>query len=53
LGDCTLGPVLMGLVGGGLVARKIAGFEGILKVFCEPAGLGLGRFDFQWSSGRC
>jgi hypothetical protein len=37
--------VLKGLVDSRLVARKIAGLEGILKVFREPAGLGLRLFE--------
>ena len=45
LSDCTVGPVLKGLVDSGLVARKIAGLEGILKVFREPAGLELRLFE--------
>ncbi|KDE54362.1 MarR family winged helix-turn-helix transcriptional regulator [Methanoculleus sp. MH98A] len=43
----TIGPVLKGLVDGGLVARKIAKFEDFAdkrKVFYEPTALGLRLF---------
>ncbi|WP_214020643.1 hypothetical protein [Methanoculleus sp.] len=43
----SIGPVLKGLVDGGLVARKIAQFEDFAdkrKVFYEPTGLGLRLF---------
>jgi hypothetical protein len=45
LSDCTIGPVLKGLVDSGLLTREVARFEDILKVFCEPAGLGLRLFE--------
>lgn len=44
----TIGPVLKGLVDGGLVARKIAKFEDFAdkrKVFYEPTDLGLRLFE--------
>ena len=37
--------MLKGLVGGGLVARKIARFENKLKMFYKPTGLGLRLFE--------
>ncbi len=43
----TIGPILKGLVDGGLVARKIAKFEDFAdkrKVFYEPTDLGLRLF---------
>ncbi|WP_292410146.1 MULTISPECIES: MarR family winged helix-turn-helix transcriptional regulator [unclassified Methanoculleus] len=44
----TIGPVLKGLVDGGLVARKIAKFEDFVdkrKVFYEPTDIGLRLFE--------
>ncbi len=44
----TIGPVLKGLVDGGLVARRIAKFEDFAdkrKVFYEPTDLGLRLFE--------
>lgn len=45
LSDCTIGPVLKGLVDSGLLTREVARFENKLKMFYKPTGLGLRLFE--------
>jgi len=45
LSDCTIGPVLKGLVDSGLLTREVARFENKWEVFYKPTGLGLRLFE--------
>jgi len=45
LSDCTIGPVLKGLVDSGLLTREVARFENKWKMFYKPTGLGLRLFE--------